>query len=92
MRQGTGTRPLFDYYIRSPSKVDLDTRDEDGRTPLSLAVASGHEKTVELLLATGRVDPDADDADGRTLLWWARENGHEAIVKLLLDESSQPRR
>lgn len=37
-------------------KVDVNSKDNGGRTPLSLAIYGGHEATVRLLLDTGKVD------------------------------------
>ncbi|KAL8364524.1 hypothetical protein RB595_003687 [Gaeumannomyces hyphopodioides] len=66
-------------------KVDVDAKDNDGRTSLSWAAENGHEAVVKLLLATGKVDVDAKDKRwGQTPLSWAAEEGHEAVVKLLL--------
>jgi ankyrin repeat protein len=31
-------------------KVDVDSKDSDGQTPLSLATENGHEAVVQLLL------------------------------------------
>ncbi|OCK75239.1 ankyrin, partial [Lepidopterella palustris CBS 459.81] len=64
-------------------KVDLDSRDASGRTPLSWAAEKGHEAVVKLLLETGEVYLDSEDGSGRTPLSWAAENGHNVVVKLL---------
>jgi len=65
-------------------KVDVDSKNNNGRTPLSWAAENGHEAVVKLLLETGKVDVDSkNDYYGRTPLSWAAENGHEAMVKLL---------
>ena len=64
--------------------VDLDSKDKDGRTPLSLAARIGHEAVVKLLLAKDGVDPDSEDICGRTPLSYTAGNGHEAVVELLL--------
>ena len=65
--------------------ADLESKDNYGRTPLSLAASYEHEAVVKLLLATGKVDVDSKDKNGsRTPLSYAAENGHEGIVKLLL--------
>jgi ankyrin repeat protein len=34
----------------------VESKDEDGRTPLSYATARGHEEVVPLLLDTGRLE------------------------------------
>jgi hypothetical protein len=66
-------------------KVDADSKDGSGRTPLRWAALNGHEAVVKRLLETGKVDADSKDRYGWTPLWWAAENGHEAVVKLLLE-------
>jgi ankyrin repeat protein len=64
-------------------KVDVDFKDENGRTPLSWAAEEGHEAVVKLLVDTGKVDIDSKDGDGRTPLSRAAKERHEAVVKLL---------
>ncbi|CAG9939384.1 unnamed protein product [Clonostachys rosea f. rosea IK726] len=80
-------------------KVDVDVRDNKGRTPLSWAAEGsywagedGSEAVVKLLLDTGEVDIDARDNEGRTPLSWATKGNIwavgdrcKAVVKLLLD-------
>ncbi|KAH7116583.1 hypothetical protein B0J13DRAFT_459072, partial [Dactylonectria estremocensis] len=65
------------------SNVDIDSKDEWGRTPLSWAAGNGHEAIVRLLLDSDRVEIDSKDEWGRTPLWWAAALEHDAIVKLL---------
>jgi ankyrin repeat protein len=65
--------------------VELDSKDNTGRTPLAWASDNGHEVVVKLLLAKDGVDPDLENKYGRTPLSWAAANGHEAVVKLLLE-------
>jgi ankyrin repeat protein len=64
--------------------VAPDTRDNAGRTPLSITAEIGAEQIVELLLATNEVDPNTRDNTGRTPLNWAAEKGWEAVIALLL--------
>ncbi|KAG7284881.1 hypothetical protein NEMBOFW57_009496 [Staphylotrichum longicolle] len=76
----------FSFLRYATTSVDVDTRDESGRTPLSWAAEKGHGAVVKLLLGTGKVDLDARDESGRTPLSWAAEKGHETVVKLLLSK------
>ncbi|KAL8364870.1 hypothetical protein RB595_003921 [Gaeumannomyces hyphopodioides] len=91
---------LLSVILQRADQTDADSKDENGRTPLSWAAENGHEAVVKLLLATGKFVPvlkhfgrllatsgvkiDSKDRNGRTPLSWAAENGHEAVVKLLL--------
>ena len=78
-----GLKDILRLLLVKP-KVDPDTKDSDGRTPLSWAAENGHEAAVKLLLETGKVDVDSKDQYNFTPLSVAAENGHEAVVKLLL--------
>jgi ankyrin repeat protein len=40
-------------------KVDVDSRDIQNQTPLSLAAENGYEAVMKLLLDTGKVDVDS---------------------------------
>lgn len=61
---------------------NLDTKDKDGRTPLSLA-AEKFSSVTRLLLQTGKVDVDSRDTEGRSPLSWAALRGNSDNVKLL---------
>jgi ankyrin repeat protein len=51
-------------------KVDVDSKDTAGQTPLLRAVGQGHAAVVKLLVETGKVNVDSKDtAYGRTPLW-----------------------
>ncbi|KAI8650189.1 hypothetical protein LRP88_14723 [Fusarium phalaenopsidis] len=67
--------------------VDLEHRDETGRTPLVLAASEGHVELVKLLLEKD-VEVDPKDEEGRTPLSYAAENGHMEVVTLLLDNGA----
>jgi ankyrin repeat protein len=70
-------------------KVDVDSKDESGKTPLSWAAEEGNKDVVQLLVETDKVDVDSKDKDERTPLSWAAEssnrwNHYEPVVKLLI--------
>lgn len=70
--------------LLATDRVNPDTRDNYGRTPLMIAVEKGSTKIVEMLLATDRVDPDTKNNERRTPLIIAVEKGLIEIVKMLL--------
>ena len=49
-------------------KADIDSKDNFGWTPLSLAAQRGHEVVVRLLVDTGKADIDSKSNSGRTPL------------------------
>lgn len=65
-----------------------DSRDVDGRTPLSRAAGKGHVAVVMLLLRNGAA-ADSLDAFNRSPLSWASGNGHTAIARLLLQAGAK---
>ncbi|XP_033217235.1 ankyrin-1-like [Belonocnema kinseyi] len=64
-------------------KVDLEARDEDGKTALHLA-ADGREHIVKLLLDAGANINSTSRNESRPL-HFAAERGHVKVVELLLD-------
>ena len=72
--------------LENPSKEDseTDSKDKNGRTPLSQAAEKGHEAVVMLLLAIDMVETDSKDKNGRTPLSWAAGSGREEVTRLLL--------
>jgi len=65
--------------------VEADSKDKNGRTPLSHAAERGHEAVVKLLVERDDVEADSKSKNGRTPLSYAAEGGHEAVVKLLVE-------
>jgi ankyrin repeat protein len=66
--------------------IDLDSRDGDGRSPLSWAAANGHGAIVEMLLKQEGVDADSRDKDEPSPLSWAAAYPHIEIVEMLLKQ------
>jgi len=72
--------------VLKTGKVSADSKDSNGRTPLSWAAEHGHGHVVQLLLDTGEVAADSKDTEyGRTPLSYAAANGHDEVVQLLLN-------
>jgi len=60
-------------------------KDENGRTPLHLAAANGHQATAEAILQHG-ADINARDNTGNTPLDLAEAGGHSALSQFLLSK------
>ncbi|KAK2785207.1 hypothetical protein FQN52_008544 [Onygenales sp. PD_12] len=67
--------------------VDIDARDNRGRTPLLLAAKKGHEAVVKLLLEKN-ANVEHISHDGDTALLLAVRVGHEGVVRLLLEKDA----
>lgn len=65
-------------------KVEVESKDDDGETPLLWAATRGHEAVVQRLLASEKVEIDSKDNDGGTPLSCAAAMAHEAVVQRLL--------
>jgi ankyrin repeat protein len=63
----------------------VDSKDDFGRTGLSIAAEEGSERIISLLLDTGKADPDSRCWKGRTPLSYAAEYGDSEVIKLLLE-------
>jgi len=69
------------------ARPDLDLNESPvggGPTALSLAVGSGDDEVVRILLERDDVDVNLADAHGRSPLWHAMESGNEVIAKILV--------
>ncbi|KAL6834246.1 ankyrin repeat-containing domain protein [Trichoderma sp. SZMC 28015] len=65
--------------------LEVDEKDNDGRTPLSHAAGRPNKAIVKALLDSGRVDVNAKDHQNRMPLLYAIDHRRESIVKTLLD-------
>ena len=73
----------------SERHIDLNARDEHGRTALMFACGNGHNDVVKLLLENSKrnIDLNVRSNTGKTAIIYACENGHKDVVKLLLENS-----
>jgi len=65
------------------SGVDIDTRNEQGWTPLMISTFNGREEVAALLIRSG-ANVHAKDNAGYGPLHWAAFNGYSNVIKLLL--------
>ena len=63
--------------------VTADSKDANGRTPLSYAAGNGSRGAVKLLLRRGDVNPASLDKDDRTPLWHAAQSWHYIVARKL---------
>ncbi|KAL9095584.1 MAG: hypothetical protein Q9165_002016 [Trypethelium subeluteriae] len=70
--------------------IRLNLKDEDGLSPLHLAITQQHYKISKMLLSVA-IDPNLQDNAGRTPLWLACYCGQlEVALSLLCDERTDP--
>jgi ankyrin repeat protein len=64
--------------------IDVNTKDQFGSAPLSVASRGGHKAVVHLLIGHGNIDLNISDQLGRTTLWQAADGGDCKTVEALL--------
>ena len=64
--------------------VDVNAKDDVGKTPLTYAARFGHKEVAELLLAKGADASAKTDDNGTTPLHHAALNGHKEIAAMLI--------
>ena len=74
--------------ILSAGQVPVNRRNEEGTTPLMLAIANGHKECSELLLQHN-ADPAIRRVTGTHALYFACQSGLTNMVNLLLDYGAQ---
>ncbi|MFO8175848.1 MAG: ankyrin repeat domain-containing protein, partial [Longimicrobiales bacterium] len=80
------TGGFFGRILRRKS-IELDTPDQQGNTPLALAVQNGQVAAVALLVEHG-ADANASLRSGSTLLHDAAMRNHPDIASLLIDHGA----
>lgn len=79
-----GYTRAVERLLRAPG-INVNSDDEDGRTPLHYATGGGHQGVVEQLLRAPGIDVNAVDAHGGlTPLHCAAGGGHQGVVWQLL--------
>ena len=68
--------------------ADPNTRDEQGNTPLHLAVKVGWLKRVGLLVSHG-ADVNVKNNEGESPLSIARANGHKDVIEFLSQQETE---
>ena len=71
------------------SGININMKDEDGRTALMYAAFNGHTYIMQLLLEKG-ASVHLRDVNGRTALMLAASGPYPVAVKLLLDNKADP--
>lgn len=70
--------------------VDLNVRDNFGKTPLIYAAEKGNEEITKLLIAARpKVNIDEQSNDGKTALIYAAEKGNTKVAKLLIEAGAK---
>ena len=70
--------------LKGKGKVEVDTPDKTGSTPLMNSASGGHKNALKYLLKECKADVNLTNANGRTALHWAATKGREEIVRLLI--------
>lgn len=91
----SGDDAVMEALLQQARREEIDRTDEEGRTPLHHACASGSFMVVQRLLNCG-ADTEAGDKHGDKPVQLAARAGHIAVVKALLrpqrsaEESAPP--
>lgn len=83
---GMGQKEMVDILIKNSASVNH--KNDDGLTPLMMAVQNGHTEVVKDLFKAGAKEDKSKNNVGATLLMIAARLGHTDIVKLLIDRKN----
>jgi ankyrin repeat protein len=82
-------KDTFNVLLQAPD-IDINLRDENGRTPLSIAAGITGSRSawfVKELLKNPNVDINSQDVLGKSVLYHSVEGGNTKVAKLLLSRS-----
>lgn len=75
------------HHLLDTEEIDIDSKDDKGRTALWYAASRGRQSILERLLDTGKVDYNVKATKhGRSPIYEAAEHGHAKAVERLLKE------
>lgn len=80
----TGKVDLAFFLLENGAQVN--SRDEQKRTPLHFAIRDRHDNLVETLMSYKELDINLQDVDGRTPLHWAVMGLSEALLRKILTD------
>ncbi len=89
-----GDRPEF-VKLLIESGAELNPQNDEGQTPMHLAVLYGRTEALKVLLQSG-ADPTIEDKKGKTSIDYAEDEGYKEIANLLsakkepTSENNQP--
>ena len=84
-----GQRDVVEFLLSSNAGVDVNMADNDGLTPLGVAVQRGDGKAVEILLAH-EANPNIPDEHGKTPLMYAEYQGDRRMADALIQAGANP--
>lgn len=68
------------------NSIELNLKDDRGRTAFSWAAQNGNAEVIKLLLKQINIELNLKDSRGRTAFLWAAYKGHAEVVTLLLEQ------
>ncbi len=77
-----GNKEIVRRLLKVPG-IDVNLKDENGRTALMIATEMREEETVEMLLKVPGIKVNLQDEKGKTALTWTVRYGYNEIETLL---------
>ncbi|RGP78889.1 ankyrin repeat domain-containing 50 [Fusarium longipes] len=80
-------KPIVESFIATEG-IDNNSKDMNGRTPLSWAATNADPSIVQCLIENPLVSINEPDNNGRTPLSWSAEHGRSDVVECLLTSNA----